>query len=81
MNLEFNFVADRVVKGKIYPALAQHQAEPYTQSWRKFGQHWPGTGPIRLQEYCNFNNIKINIFDINDYMMRRKSNVVVKVTR
>ena len=68
MNSQFNFVVDRVVKGKIYPALAQHQAEPYTQSWREFGQHWPGTGPIRLQEYCNFNDVKINMFNIDDQL-------------
>jgi hypothetical protein len=66
MDSQFNFVADRVVKGKIYPALAQHQAEPYTQPWREFGQHWPHTIPVRLQEYCDFNDIKINTFKIND---------------
>ena len=41
MNLEFNFVVDAVVRTKIYPTLARHQAEPYTQSWREFGNHWP----------------------------------------
>ena len=48
----FNFVADRVVQGKIYPALTQLIAEPYTQSWREFGCHWPFVTPVRLQEYC-----------------------------
>ena len=31
--------------------------------------------------YDPLHSKKMNIFDINDYMMRRKSNVVVKVTR
>ena len=43
-----NFVADSIIKGKPYPALAQHQARPYTQSWREFGQHWPHTTPAEL---------------------------------
>ena len=37
--MHLNLVADRVVKGRIYPALARHQAVPYTQGWREFGQH------------------------------------------
>ena len=62
----FNFVADQVVKGRIYPALAQHQARPYTQSWREFGQHWPYTIPIRLQEYCDHHDVKVQLHKIND---------------
>jgi hypothetical protein len=65
MPLRFNFVADHVVKGKIYPALAQHQARPYTQSWREFGQHWPHTIPLRLQEYCVEHGVDINTYSIN----------------
>jgi len=66
MSLEFNFVADRTIKGKIYPAFARHQGRPYTTSWREFGQHWPYTTPLRLEEYCQAHGGKINIFDIND---------------
>lgn len=43
-----NFVADSIVKGRPYPALAQHQARPYTLAWREFGQHWPHTTPAEL---------------------------------
>jgi len=57
-----NLIADRIVRGKIYPALARHQAEPYTQSWREFEQHWPCTIPFRPQEYCEHHGIDINIF-------------------
>jgi hypothetical protein len=42
------FVADKIIKGKMYPALAQWQATPYTQAWREFGQHWPYTIPSEL---------------------------------
>jgi hypothetical protein len=70
MNLEFNFVADRTIKGKIYPALARHQGRPYTPSWREFGQHWPYTTPLRLEEYCQAHGGKINIYSIEDPLPR-----------
>ena len=66
MKSSLNLVADQVLKGRIYPALAQHQARPYTQAWREFGQHWPYTIPLRLQEYCNQHGVDINIYNIND---------------
>jgi hypothetical protein len=66
MNL--NLIADQIVKGRIYPALARHQARPYTQAWREFGQHWPYTTPLRLQEYCNQHSVPINIFSIHDVL-------------
>ena len=68
MNLSFNFVADATVKGRIYPALARHQARPYTQAWREFGQHWPYTTPLRLQEYCEQHSVPINIFSVHDVL-------------
>ena len=64
--MSLNLIADRVIKGRIYPALAQHQAAPYTQAWREFGQHWPHTIPIRLQEYCDHHEIKLNIYSMED---------------
>lgn len=51
-NTNFNFVADRVINGKAYPALAQWSAEPYTARWREFVQHWPNTVPCELHEHC-----------------------------
>ena len=63
--MSLNLIADQVIKGRIYPALAQHQAVPYTQGWREFGQHWPNTIPLRLQEYCDHHGVKLNITDIN----------------
>ena len=63
--MSLNLIADRVIKGRIYPALARHQAVPYTQSWREFGQHWPHTIPLRLQEYCEHHGVQLDIIDIN----------------
>lgn len=65
--MELNLVADRVLKGRIYPALARHEGRPYTQSWREFEQHWPHTVPLRLQEYCDHHGVKINIHSIDSY--------------
>lgn len=66
--MELNLVADTVAKGRIYPALAQHQGRPYTPSWREFGAHYPYTIPLRLQEYCDHHNVKINIYNINEQL-------------
>lgn len=63
--MSLNLIADQVIKGRIYPALARHQAIPYTQAWREFGQHWPHTIPVRLQEYCDHHGVKLNIVDID----------------
>jgi len=63
--MSLNLIADQVIRGRIYPALARHQAVPYTQGWREFGQHWPHTIPLRLQEYCEHHGGKLNIIDIN----------------
>lgn len=66
MSLKFNLVADRTIKGRIYPALTKHEARPYTQPWREFGQHWPYTTPLRIQEYCQQHGVEVEIFSIND---------------
>jgi hypothetical protein len=63
--MSLNLIADRVIKGRIYPALARHEAYPYTQGWREFGQHWPHTTPLRLQEYCDHHGVKLNIINID----------------
>ena len=62
-----NIVCDRVVKNKPYPALAQHHAEPYTQGWREFGQHYPYTVPVELVEYCQEFDVECNIYTIDAY--------------
>jgi hypothetical protein len=61
-----NLIADRIIKGRIYPALAQHEARPYTQAWREFGSHYPYSVPLRLQEYCDHHAVKLGIFGVDD---------------
>ena len=63
--MALNLIADRVVCGKLYPAMAKHQAEPYTMSWREFGRYWPYTEPLRLQEYLNYHSIDYHCWTIN----------------
>jgi hypothetical protein len=69
--MALNLLADHLVKGRIYPALAQHQARPYTQGWREFGQYWPHTIPLRLQEYCDHHAVDIQLYNINDELPDR----------
>ena len=64
--MALNLLADKTLKGKIYPAFAQHQGRPYTKSWREFGEHYPHTVPLRLQEYCDHHGVQLNIYNIND---------------
>lgn len=64
--MELNLIADQVIKGRMYPSMAQHQARPYTQAWREFGSHFPYTIPLRLQEYCDQHNVKLNIHHTHD---------------
>lgn len=64
--MALTLIADRIVKGKIYPAFARHEGRPYTQSWREFGQHWPYTIPLRLQEYCDHHAVPLNIVGLGD---------------
>lgn len=61
--MALNLVVDSIIKGKIYPSLAQHQARPYTPGWREFGSHFPYTIPLRLQEYCDHHGVAINTFN------------------
>ena len=65
MNYKLNLVADHTIKGKIYPALARHEARPYTPGWRQFGEHWPYTTPVRIQEYCGQHGIELTVHNID----------------
>lgn len=48
----FNFAATALIQSKAYPALAKWSAQPYTDQWRQFRQHWPWTVPCELHEHC-----------------------------
>ena len=65
--MAFEFVVDTKIKNRAYPALAQWQARPYTQAWREFGEHWPWTTPLRIEEYCQTHDIAINLYTKEDY--------------
>ena len=62
-----NFVADRIVRDKAYPALARWTANPYTTPWRQFIQHWPNTVPMDLYEHFATHNIDYKLYDSNHY--------------
>ena len=64
--MALTLIADQIVRGKIYPAFAQHEGRPFTQSWREFGSHWPYTIPLRLQEYCDHHAVPLNIVGLGD---------------
>ena len=64
--MTLTLIANKIINGKIYPALAVHQGQPYTQSWREFDKHYPYTIPLRLQEYCEHHSIGLNILALDD---------------
>ena len=66
MDYANNFVADRVVRNKAYPALARWQAQPYTAEWREFVQHWPNTVPAELYEHFNTHGIEYKLSDLSN---------------
>ena len=67
MHLNFDLVVDQNIRGRIYPALARWPAEPYTQAWREFEQHWPYTVPLRLQEYCDWHHASMTLHSVDEY--------------
>jgi len=56
--MTLNLIADRIVNGKIYPALVQTLD-------RNFDRHYPYTVPLRLQEYCVEHGVELNITAID----------------
>ena len=64
----FNFVVDRLIKGRPYPNLAQHPAEPYTQEWREFGQHYPNTVPLELINHCEAHAYPFELVTTGEYI-------------
>jgi hypothetical protein len=68
--MSFNFVADRIVAGKAYPALTTWSAEPYTEEWREFGSHWPYTIPCNLLDHCAEHRFPYNLYTVDSYPER-----------
>lgn len=63
--MAFNFVCDRIVEKSMYPAVAQWQATPYSEEWKQFGQHWPHTVPVDLEEYCLRHQFPVNKYQFD----------------
>ena len=60
-------MTDRIVRGKAYPALTTHQAEPYTAAWKQFIDHWPRTVPAELLEYCDQHGVAYRLYTIDTF--------------
>jgi hypothetical protein len=65
--MTFRFVTDKIMKGRAYPALTTWQARPYTQAWREFGQHWPWTTPLRIEEYCRQHQHAVDLYTLDAF--------------
>jgi hypothetical protein len=63
--LTLNVVADKIIKGRVYPALAEWQGRPFHPSWREFDRHWPYTVPLRLEEYSKAWGVDIRIYGVD----------------
>ena len=63
----FNIVCDRIVRGKAYPALTTHSAEPYTAAWHEFIDHSPRTVPAELLDYCDEHGVEYKLYTIDAY--------------
>ena len=70
----FNFVVDRLIKGRPYPNLARHPAEPYRQSWREFGQHPPYTVPVELIDHCELHHYPYTVTRTAELSRRDNTN-------
>jgi hypothetical protein len=64
----WRFVIDKIVRGRAYPNLAQHAAEPYTAEWREFGAHSPYTVPFELIAHCELHSYPYTITATTEYL-------------
>jgi hypothetical protein len=64
----FRFVIDRRIRNRAYPNLALHPAEPYTQSWREFGQHYPYTVTSELVNHCEQHGYPFELTTTREYI-------------
>ena len=64
--MSFNFVCDRIVNGRAYPALTTHDALPGTTAWQEFINHYPQTVPCELIEHCEAHGVDYNLYTVDD---------------
>lgn len=65
--MTIRFVCDRIIQGRAYPALTTHTAEPYTQQWSHFIDHYPRTVPAELLEYCREHGVEYELYTTDAY--------------
>ena len=59
----FDRVADQYTG---YPNLARWSAEPYSEKWRQYEQHWPYTVPCRLLLYFRYNHVPFCVATVDE---------------
>ena len=64
----WRFVVDRIQRDKPYPNLARHRAEPYTQRWREFNDHYPHVVPLELITHCTTHNYPVESTTTAQYL-------------
>ena len=63
----FNFVVDRVVNGRIYPALADVEKILENRGWHELVNHWPYTVPCELINHCATHGFPYAIHAVDAY--------------
>lgn len=64
----FRFVVDTIIRGRAYPNLAVHPAEPYTVAWREFAQHSPYSVPVELINHCEQHSYPFELTTTREYL-------------
>ena len=64
----WRFVVDKIRRNRAYPNLAQYTAEPYQQSWREFGQHYPHVVPVELIAHCESHSYPFELTTTTEYL-------------
>jgi hypothetical protein len=64
----WRLVADTIKRGRAYPNLSRHPAEPYRQSWREFSQHYPYTVPVELITHCEQHGYPYSLTTTTEYL-------------
>jgi len=70
----FRFVVDTIKRGRASPNLAQHPAEPYTQTWREFGEHYPYVVPFELINHCEQHAYPFELTTTLEYLDNTNNN-------
>ena len=65
--MTYHFLFDSIPRPeRPYPNIAQHQAAPYTTSWRQFSIQWPYSEPVAFYEHCLNHGIPVKAVTLQD---------------